>query len=84
MRKLTTALLLLAGLCSLIPGCGAPEKTWAAFQKEWEAGGEKFDYRAMVPAPIPSEKNFAHTALLKPLFDYEWNSELLKGSRIKL
>ena len=79
MRKLTNTLLLLAtltGLCFLLEGCGPPKKTWGSFRREWEARGEKFDYRAMVPAPIPSEKNFAHTPLLKPLFDYEWNSEL--------
>ena len=79
MRKLTTALLLLAGLCSISEGCGAPEKTWAVFQKEWEARGEKFDYREFVPAPVPSEKNFAHTPLLKPLLEEEWNSELTES-----
>ncbi|MCH2367404.1 MAG: hypothetical protein MK554_09355 [Planctomycetes bacterium] len=79
MRKPTTALLLLTaltGLCFLLEGCGPQKKTWGSFRREWEARGEKFDYRAMVPAPIPSEKNFAHTPLLEPLFDYEWNSEL--------
>ena len=79
MRKLTTVLLLLAGLCSLLEGCGTPEKTWTVFQKEWEARGEKFDYRVFVPAPIPSEKNFAHTPLLKPLLEEKWNSELTES-----
>ncbi len=79
MRKLTTVLLLLAGLCSLLEGCGTPEKTWTVFQKEWEARGEKFDYREFVPAPIPSEKNFAHTPLLKPLLEEKWNSELTES-----
>tara|TARA_B100001750_G_scaffold199120_1_gene172577 strand:+ start:3533 stop:5020 length:1488 start_codon:yes stop_codon:yes gene_type:complete len=82
MRKLTTVLLLLAGLCCLLEGCGTPEKTWTDFQKEWEARGEKFDYRVFVPAPIPSEKNFAHTPLLKALFEEEWNSELTESKPV--
>ena len=49
---------------------------WTAFQEEWEARGEKFDYRQWIPAPIPSEKNFAHTPLLKPLFETEYDEDL--------
>jgi hypothetical protein len=82
MRKLTTTLLLLAtltGLCFLLEGCGPPKKTWGSFRREWEARGEKFDYREFVPAPIPSEKNFAHTPLLKPLLEEKWNSELTES-----
>ena len=48
---------------------------WKAFQKEWEAKGEKFDYRQWIPAPIPSEKNFAHSPLLKPLFETEYDED---------
>ena len=48
---------------------------WKAFQEEWEAKGEKFDYRQWIPAPIPSEKNFAHTPLLKPLFETEYDED---------
>ena len=48
---------------------------WLAFREEWEARGETFDYRLRIPAPIPSEKNFAHTPLLKPLFESEYDED---------
>ena len=48
---------------------------WNAFQEEWEARGEKFDYRQWIPTPIPSEKNFAHSPLLKPLFETEYDED---------
>ena len=48
---------------------------WKAFQEEWAAKGEKFDYRQWIPAPIPSEKNFAHSPLLKPLFETEYDED---------
>lgn len=79
MRKLNRFLLLLAALGAsafLSQGCGPPVKTWAEYSKELEAQGEVLDYRQSIPAPISSEKNFAHSPLLKPLFDYEWNTEL--------
>ena len=67
----------LAGLCILtyivenIRGKWA----WVAFREELEARGEKLDYRQWFPAPIPSEKNFAHTPLLKPLFETEYDED---------
>ena len=39
---------------------------WKNFKKEWEAKGEVFDYKQIVPKEIPVEKNFAHIPLLKP------------------
>ena len=48
---------------------------WNAFREEWEARGETFDYRLRIPASIPSEKNFAHTPLLKPLFESEYDED---------
>ena len=48
---------------------------WKAFQEEWKAKGEKFDYRQWLPAPIPSKKNFAHSPLLKPLFETEYDED---------
>ena len=44
---------------------------WDDFKKEWEAKGEVFDYKQVIPKPIPSEKNFAHIPLLKPLLEYK-------------
>jgi len=81
MRKLNRFLLLaaLGSSAFLLEGCGPPVKTWAEYSKELEAQGEVLDYRQSIPAPIPSEKNFAHSPLLKPLFDYEWNTELTEA-----
>ena len=42
---------------------------WENYRREWEAKGEKFSIRALVPAEVPEEKNFALTPLLKPLLD---------------
>ena len=44
---------------------------WDDFKKEWEAKGEVFDYKQVIPRPIPSEKNFAHIPLLKSLHVYK-------------
>ena len=51
---------------------------WENFKKEWEAKGEVFDYKQIVPKPIPSEKNFAHIPLLKPLYEFKWNEDQAK------
>ena len=32
----------------------------------------------MIPPEVPSEENFAHTPLLKPLYDVEWNVDFTK------
>ena len=81
MRKLNRFLLLasLGASAFLLEGCGSPVKTWAEYSKELESQGEIFDYRQSIPAPIPPEKNFAHSPLLKQLFDYEWNTELTEA-----
>ena len=75
MRKLKIPLLLTAALAGIWILATVVENirgkaAWDAFRTEWEARGEVFDYRALVPEPIPSEKNFAHTPLLKPHNDY--------------
>tara|TARA_Y100000588_G_scaffold135017_1_gene148455 strand:- start:1351 stop:2832 length:1482 start_codon:yes stop_codon:yes gene_type:complete len=44
---------------------------WDGFKKAWEAKGEVFDYKQVLPKPIPSGKNFAHIPLLKPLHEYK-------------
>ena len=55
---------------------------WKNFKKEWEAKGEVFDYKQIVPKEIPSEKNFAHTALLKPLHQYKWSEDLSEATPV--
>jgi hypothetical protein len=32
---------------------------WSRFKSEWEAKGEKFDFKAFVPPPVPADQNFA-------------------------
>jgi len=82
MRNLNPFLLLLGLLGAsalLLQGCAPGGKTWAEYKKELEEQGEVLDYRQSIPPPIPSEKNFAHSPLLKALFDYEWNAELTEA-----
>ena len=55
---------------------------WKNFKKEWQAKGEVFDYRQVVPKEIPSEKNFAHVPLLKPLHQYQWNKDLSEATPV--
>ncbi|MGY8651125.1 MAG: hypothetical protein ACKVKM_10030, partial [Verrucomicrobiia bacterium] len=55
---------------------------WEKFKKDWEAKGEVFDYKQIIPQPIPSAKNFAHIPLLKPLHEYKWNKDLSESTPI--
>jgi hypothetical protein len=32
---------------------------WGHFKAQWEAKGEKFDFAAFIPPPVPAEQNFA-------------------------
>jgi hypothetical protein len=32
---------------------------WEKFKREWEAKGEKFDFKDFVPPPVPDDQNFA-------------------------
>ena len=54
---------------------------WKNFKKEWEAKGEVFDYKQIVPKEIPSEKNFAHIQLLKPL-QHQWSEDLTEATPV--
>ena len=55
---------------------------WKSFKKEWEAKGEVFDYKQIIPKAVPSEKNFANIPLLKPLHQYKWNKDLTEAKPI--
>jgi hypothetical protein len=37
---------------------------WNQFKHEWEAKGEKFDFKDFVPPPVPDDQNFAMTPIL--------------------
>lgn len=46
-------------------------RAWRAHKAEWEAKGETFSIARLAPPPVPQEKNFALTPLLKPALDYD-------------
>jgi len=77
-------LAVLAGLALVIAAVGniSGKTSWENFKKEWEAKGVSFDYHESFPPAVPSNKNFAHTPLLKPLLEHEWSAdgtELIKN-----
>lgn len=37
---------------------------WEHFRREWEAKGEKFDFKAFIPPLVPDEQNFALTPIV--------------------
>ena len=37
---------------------------WNNFKHEWEAKGEKFDFKDFVPPPVPDDQNFALTPIV--------------------
>lgn len=45
------------------------KRAWEQYRKEQEAKGVSFDFNSVVPPPVPDEKNFAMTPLLKPVLD---------------
>lgn len=49
------------------------QRAWEKFRVEWEAKGEKFGWRSLVPPPVPDEENFAKTPLLAGLFNQKWD-----------
>ena len=86
-----TVHLLIVVLMLLSNGCRQPNKTaeteenwetWDAFRKHWQEKGEVFDYRVHIPGTVPSEKNFAHTPLLKPLLEYDWNDDMSEAEPV--
>lgn len=46
------------------------KRAWENHKREWEAKGEKFSIVVLAPPPVPDEKNFALTPLLKPALDF--------------
>ncbi len=47
---------------------------WDQHRREWEAKGEKFVIAELAPPPVPNEKNFALTPLLKPAMEFSHGS----------
>lgn len=46
------------------------KRAWEKHRREWEAKGEKFNIAELAPPPVPDEKNFALTPLLKPALEF--------------
>ena len=42
---------------------------WNQFKTEWEAKGEKFDFKDFVPPPVPDEQNFAMTLVVASCYE---------------
>ena len=40
------------------------KRAWDNFRREWEAKGERFDFKAFVPPPVPADQNFALTPVV--------------------
>jgi hypothetical protein len=62
-RILRRILIVLAILATLIAILYAEEdwrgkRAWENYKREWEAKGEKFDWQALVPPPVPNDQNF--------------------------
>jgi hypothetical protein len=43
---------------------------WQKFICEWEAKGEKFDFKDFVPPAVPDDQNFAMTPVVASCYDY--------------
>ena len=74
-RNLRRVLFILACLVTLIALAYAEEnwrgrRAWQRHRQECEAKGEKFSLAALAPPPVPDEKNFALTPLLKSALDF--------------
>lgn len=50
-------------------------RAWQQYRAEQEAKGEVFDWRQLVPPPVPDEQNFAQTPLLAKLMDYKYDPQ---------
>jgi hypothetical protein len=44
---------------------------WRKHRATWEAKGENFDLKALIPSPVPDDQNFAMAPLLKPIMDFD-------------
>lgn len=50
-------------------------RAWQTYRAEQEAKGEVFDWRKLLPSPVPDEQNFAQTPLLAKLTDYTYDPQ---------
>ena len=63
------ALLTLAALAYAIESYRG-RRLWRDYRAQLEAQGEVFDFRRLLPTPVPDDQNFFMTPLLRPFSDY--------------
>ena len=51
------------------------KRAWENHKRQWHAKGEKFTIAALMPPPVPDEKNFALTPTFKPALDFSRKPE---------
>ena len=73
-------LILLSG-CQYLDNPQLRMKRWEAFKAEWEPQGVRFDLESIIPPDVPSEENFAHIPLLKPIYDITWNEDFTEYTK---
>ncbi len=49
------------------------KRAWQNYRREWEAKGEKFDFAAFIPPPVPAEQNFAMAPMVEQSLAWCWN-----------
>jgi hypothetical protein len=69
LKRWKWGLIALALMAGLVAAFYAEEdirggRAWRRFKTQWEAKGEKFDFAAFIPPPVPDERNFAMTPLV--------------------
>jgi hypothetical protein len=74
-RTLGRVLVVVGALATLVVLFYAEENVrgkhaWNQYRQQLEARGEKLDFWAYVPPPVPDDQNFAMTPFLAPLFDF--------------
>ena len=81
-RILRRILISLAILATLIAILYAEEdwrgkRAWQNYKREWEAKGEKFDWQAFVPPPVPDEQNFFSAPIVASALNGKQNTGTL-------
>ena len=74
-RNLKRLLVGLASLAALIAIFYAEENirgrlAWRLFKAHWEAKGEKFDFAALIPRPVPDDQNFAMAPVVATTYSH--------------
>ena len=54
------------------------KRDWENYKREWEAKGEKFDFKDFVPPPVPDDQNFA----LTPIVSTSWGQILTRDGKM--